>query len=477
MFNSKLLSILETFDKKDVKQCLALVSSPFFNKNKSLIQLYEYCIKSYPDFSGTRFKREIVYKKLYPQQKFDDGAMRYLMSDLTKLLEQFLIQQSLKQDEKTQIELLLEAKENRNLNKYFRNTFDKHQKKITKSKIRNLRYFQHQLNIQNKLASIEFSSENHSDIDLILKAEKYLDKFYVANKLRYACLVHNYRMILKAEYNPIFTQRILDYAENSELIQTNPLIHTYYLIYQMIVDEDGEEYYNILTKQMEDNVHIFEETEAKNIYSYLRNHCIGKINLREHKYYEKLLDLYKTLLENNLILSNKYLSQWDYLNICQLGIRVNQVEFSESFIKKYQSKLKSNERENAYTYASAFLQFNKNNYDKTLQLLNTVSFNNPYYHLFTKTLLIKTYYELEEIIPLQSTINAFSIWIKRNKQISKFQKTIYSNFISYIKKLMKLKLGSKIDLTSLIEKLKNEKHCADIIWVNKKMEDLKQRSR
>ena len=482
MFNSKLLSILETFEKKEVRQCHSLISSPFFNKNESLIKLYEYCVKSYPDFKGDRFEKEEVYKNLFPTQAFDDANMRYLMSDLTKLLEQFLIQQTLKESQMNQMELLLEAKLKRKLYSNFNTTFKKQQTKINKSSIRDANYFKHQFRVNQKLAAIEILTKGQNgDIEFLKKAENYLDIFYIATKLKYACLVQNFKLVGNTDYNPIFTEMVLDYVENDELIKSNPLVYNYYLAYMMRVSDDDVDgkYFSILTKQMDEKINIFQIDEAQNLYALLRNFCIRKRNQGQSEYNFKLLNIYKMQLEDeSLFFPNKYLSQWNYININRLGLFTDQIDFSEKFIKKYQSRLNPDpeEAKSIYAFACAELEFYKGNYDQAQLLLHEVNTGKPYDYFVAKTLLIKIYYERnkpKELEVMEYTINALHIFTTRkDKKIAKFHKTSFLRFAYYMKKLLKIKLGRKVDRQKLKEEFRNEKNCAEIPWLNKKINAL-----
>ena len=475
MFNSKLLSILETFEKKEVRQCHALISSPFFNKNESLIKLYEYCVQSYPDFESDRFEKETVYRNLFPDQPFDDANMRYLMSDLTKLLEQFLIQQTLKENQKNQMELLLEAKLKRKLYSHFKTTFKKQQTKINKSAIRDANYFKHQFKINEKLATIEtLAKEQNGDIESLKKAENYLDTFYIATKLKYACLVQNFRLVGTTDYDPIFTEMVLDYVENNESIKSNPLVYNYYLAYMMRVSDDDIDgkYFTLLTKQMEEKINIFKIDEAQNLYALLRNFCIRKRNQGQSEYNLKLLNIYKMQLEDeSLFFPNKYLSQWNYININRLSIFTDQFDFSEKFIKKYRSRLNPVEAESAYAFACAELEFYKGNYDQAQLYLHEVNTSKPYDYFVAKALLIKIYYErndAKELETMDHTIKALhNFTMRKDKKIAKFHKTSYLRFGHYMKKLLKIKLGRKVDKNKLKEEFKNEKNCAETTWLTK----------
>lgn len=93
------------------------------------------------------------------------------------------------------------------------------------------------------------------------------------------------------------------------------------------------------------------------------------------------------------------MSQWDYKNIVYLGLRLEEYSWVKNFIIKYNEELDPKTRKNAMSYNMAYYHFFLNNYDETLTLLRSVEFSDVYYHLDSKSLLMKTYYELEETEP------------------------------------------------------------------------------
>ncbi len=90
MHNSKLIEILRKFDKKEINGFYDYVCSPYFNKEKVIMNLTEHLKKSYPDFKEEFIQKEKVYKKLYPGKKYNDSVMRNVLSKTMRLAEDFL---------------------------------------------------------------------------------------------------------------------------------------------------------------------------------------------------------------------------------------------------------------------------------------------------------------------------------------------------------------------------------------------------
>ena len=86
-------------------------------------------------------------------------------------------------------------------------------------------------------------------------------------------------------------------------------------------------------------------------------------------------------------------------------------------------------------------------------------------------MLLKTYYELEEILAMDSLIDSFRIYLRRNKLISKEVKQRYLNVLRFVKKL-----SNTPNDVAAIEKVKKQIHdckaLADKNWILEKVEEL-----
>ncbi|MFK7934519.1 MAG: hypothetical protein AB8G22_13495, partial [Saprospiraceae bacterium] len=109
MNNSKLYSILEHFDKYEQNRCRKYIISPYFNKNQALIDLYDVLIKNINSAKPKELTREMVWGKIHQDKKFDDVRCRKYLSDLLKLIENFLSQQIFESEDLQQAAYLIKA--------------------------------------------------------------------------------------------------------------------------------------------------------------------------------------------------------------------------------------------------------------------------------------------------------------------------------------------------------------------------------
>ncbi|MCB0589081.1 MAG: hypothetical protein KDD06_27580, partial [Phaeodactylibacter sp.] len=79
-------------------------------------------------------------------------------------------------------------------------------------------------------------------------------------------------------------------------------------------------------------------------------------------------------------------------------------------------------------------------YHQALQSLQGVEFSDAFYHMAAKIIQLKSYYELEETEPFFSLLEASRKYIRRNRQLSDYQKQSNSGFLKIAGKLKNLRL-------------------------------------
>jgi len=92
MHNSICIKILKQFNEQDFKSFRRYVTKFLGNTKPKVKILLNELNKSYPDFEGKRLQRDILFAKVFPKAKmFEEKNLRHVMSDLKKLVEQFLL--------------------------------------------------------------------------------------------------------------------------------------------------------------------------------------------------------------------------------------------------------------------------------------------------------------------------------------------------------------------------------------------------
>lgn len=480
MYPSKLLKILATFTNREIKNCEIFLESPFFNKREDVVKLYRYITKYLPDCEHPKLETEQVFQYMYPKQKFNEPKLRHLMSGLTKLLEQFLIQLNLQGSELEQERKLLKAYEKRSLLKYFDNNLKKHLKYLETQPLRNIDYYRHQYLIKNQIAEVY-----NKDSKNIIQTAEDLDIFYMTYKLRTTCLLVNFQRVYKIEFEELFLMpEIFTHIETNPELQEIPSIFVYYLIYKMLSapDKDQDQYFEELLEQISSYKAQFTDIEIDSMYSYAHNHCIKRINQSKQNYRLKLFELYQIRLQNLLTIGQGNLPEWEYINIVRLCIDLKEIQFARKFIKNYENKIAQEHKNNAPNLAKAMYEFSQQNFEAAIPHLQKIKTNHSHYHLYTNTFMIKVYYELLVDAPLEATINAFLMYLSRSckPKLHTFTIKRYKRFARYTKKLNSIKIliakrekkKAELSLQKIIDDINVDKSVADIDWLQEKINTL-----
>lgn len=428
MEDSKLIELLKTFSAKELREFNEFVQSPFFNKNSELIRFYEHLRTLAPAFSSPKVTKEAVFKALYPKQKYDDKQLNYLNNFLLKLAEQYIAYSRFKGNELLERYQLLEAYNQRNLDKHYQFIYNQTNKLLDEWPNRNHEFYQ----LQYLLADISNRHFLKQQIrrydDRLQLAGDYLDQYYLASKLKYCCEMLDRKMSIAAEYEVRFANVISQLVENNPEMVTPP-IAIYHTLLNMLMDMGNADHFNKLVALTETHKAHFPMEELKDLYSYAINYCIRRVNQGAPEFLEELFKQYLKSLEAGTLMDGGFLSPWAYKNLIGVGLRLKKFEWTESFIKDYNEKLSPEFRANALHYNLAELHYYQKDYDKALQHLNQVEFSDIYYNLDTKKMMLKIYYELDEIDALLSLLASFKMFLRRTKLISATNKVAYLNFV------------------------------------------------
>ncbi|MCX6352184.1 MAG: hypothetical protein NTX03_10015, partial [Bacteroidetes bacterium] len=446
------------------------IYSPFFNENKNVLKLFEAIKKFHPEYKESQVVFEKIYAKVLTGTPTEQ-PLRYVMTDLSRLLEEYLIWAEMEKHELYKKHLLLNAYDKRKLDKYFHQTLDSALELQGKQPLRDGDYFFYRHLIEENAYLHTLSRDGRSLGTSLQQAMDNLDYYYLANKLKYSCVILSRQNILQGEYNNQLVDEILGFIRQNNF-DSIPAIAIYYQGVMTFKEPEDESHYQKLISLLEGDNAKFPVEEAKDMYTLALNYCIKKYNSGVLKFLEELLALYQTMIEKKIIFEEGELASSDYKNIVTLGLRSGKVAWVEEFIHTYKDYVPASIRDNTFNYNLAFLLYYKKEFGKALKLLQSTEFTDVYYLLDGKSLLLRTYYELNEDEPFYSLCDAFTNYLKRNKLISEYQRTVYLNFVKFAKKLMQLKQGGRGSIEELKSELETSKNVATLQWLKEKAGEL-----
>jgi len=454
MINSKLIKILKTLKPFEVPKLLEFIGSDYFNTKKPIKDLCNALCSIYPDYTSENVSKLSVHQAIYPDQAFDAKQIGYLQSDLTKLVLQFLTFESIKSQnqEIAKIRILGE----RNLHHLYKREVAAIEEKQGKTTSRGFDQYKFNFELHDLKDRYFIDTNTRRDDENAHLASKNLDLYYICRKLQYFVVLLNRKQTLGKEIDIPHLDFVLQHAKNNFL--GNPIVKAYYEVILMQTEEKSLPHFYNLKKTILENKPEFSKKEFAEIYEEAINYCIQRISYDQAFYIDEALKLYMDFLASGNMYQKGYLSHWKFKNIVKLGLLLDRFAFVEEFINNYIEKIEPKYKAKALNYNYAELCFAMQNFDKAQEYLIKVLLEDlelPY-NLGRRMMLIKIYYQNNEQDALLSQIAAFTIFLKRSKNISNTKKKIYLNFCDLLNKIMRqnpkhyLKIKEEIKSTKLI---------------------------
>lgn len=446
MQNSILIDLVENLTTKECRRFREFIHSPYHNKNEKLRKLGDLIFKYQPNFQDPELSKTRVYPQIFGHHSpYNELKINNLISDLLQLLYTFLAQEVYQQKELLQRKYLIGVLSKKDADRHIEKNLKKYQNKLEQQAHRSYDYFLEAYHYYEEENHQQLKRSMRSNEGHLQKQSDALDTFYHINKFRIACEMTSRNIVAQAGYQCHYIDDLLRWYETgqSNMVQ-HPALQLYYKVLQMLLHQEEEKWFEEVRIILKEQYQYIPREELWPIYSFALNFCIIKINSGQSTYYQETLQLYKELLDREIIFVNGYLTQWSFKNIITTGIRLQEFDWTDQFIQDYQNSLLPEEKENAIVYNLAALYQAKGDYTKALQLLHDVDFTDTSYHLGAKTIQLKSYYELNETEALLALIEAFRKYLMRNRQISTYRKNANNNMLKLLRKIYQLQLKKEV---------------------------------
>ncbi|MFK7809921.1 MAG: hypothetical protein AB8F74_19105 [Saprospiraceae bacterium] len=461
MLKSRLFELFDTFSKKEIRELKKFVASPFINQREHVLRLFQYLVKS-ADRKKKVPTAEDAFAYVYPNQIFDDHKLRLSMSLLHKAFDKYLVwQQISKTETDTQLKLTRAYRE-RNLSRHFLKSISDLKTAQSKETNINADFYQNQYELY--LEEYLFQSEQSRMNNLNLQAvQENLDKAYITSKLRQSCFSLSHQNIYNKEYDFGMLLQMLQYIEENQLLNI-PAISVYYYCYKILVDPDEHAHFEKFKVLIFEHQLHFPKGEIRDLFLLAANYCIRMMNQGKKQFAEDGLSIYKEGLRTELLLLNGILSHFTYRNIVAKAIVTKAYDWAEDFLHQYKSFLSEKYKESTFNFNTAWLAYERKDYDKALTHLNKSNFNDLLLNLSAKTIAMKIYFEIDAFDLLFAHLEAMKKFINR-KEIIAYHKRNYLNTIKFTKKMLDLPLADRAVRKKLREEIDATPEVAEKRWL------------
>lgn len=474
MEKSKLINIMSTLSDAEVKDLGKFLEGTSYRKTGSVFTLFKYLKKWHPEFPLKKIEKEYVQKSLFKNADNASKRMLDVMSQLSIVLEDFLVKKQLEKNDIDRDFLLLNELKDRKLDKLFFQKMAGMEKTWEQEDIPGTEQLYRQYKMNNMvLLHPSYSRLEETPLNPHVLTES-LDKFYFASKLYWTLCHHiTYNTMDSKSLNEEqkLIEEIIEHTQSPKF-QAIPQIQ---LFRKLAVDMFSNNFdnYSEIKNNFVENIALYNEAEKLDLFNFLMYYCI-EIHKRGHpNSTQYLFDINKFAVEHQMVIHNDYIYPETYINITNIGCAANELEWVENFVSEYKTHLTDEFRLDAVTLCEATVAMNKEEFGAAIQKIAQVKFQNAIYGVQARCVQLQCFYELEDYDELfTNSIKSFAMFLNRNQIVSTIFKDSIKNFLTYAKKLKKYKDSKKNVPEEIYQQITEHKNIAWKNWLEKKSKEL-----
>lgn len=457
-----LLRTLRHLPVKDLRAIRQWVRCSVFNKREDVVLLCDHLIENIGKTTDRNLTPEAMWQAACPDKPFDEKQLRHLTSFLLEEVRQYLAWEEWQNNSKAVQPMLLRALRRRRLDQLFEKAHETAIEQLEEQPIRDAQYH------YSKYLFLQEAVEQTSGADRSAKLNLQplpdeLTTFYLSEMLRHACLARVHQSIAGQDYKLELLEAILANAGRKVMLQI-PAIAVYYHAYRMLEAPAEDEALEQLKRALFEHERKFPPEEMRVLYLMAINGCIRRMNAGRKTYVREAFELYKVALDRNFLMENGRLSGFTYKNIVRVAAGVGDHEWAEDFLETHKNSLHPRERDNLYHYNLAYLRFRQQDYARAMPLLQQVDLDDVLNNLDARRMLLQTYFQLKEWDALESLLQSFGAYLRRQKNLG-YHRTTNENLLLFTKKLLEIDRRDKRAMQAFYDEVSARNDIAEKDWL------------
>ena len=472
----KLTELLLSFNQNELKRLGDFIRSPFYNKSRKLISLFDLFKKHTDNSSLLLLTKETVWENIMPGEKFSDVKLRSYLSEFKKLCERFII--TLEEEKNTvhqKNQLLLFLTE-RNSRKNIEAASSEIRNAFSSEFTKNFDHFHDKILFERTMILNEGRNVEKNLDENYYRLSDAIDHYFISSKLDLmnSFLSRKYHVLGSFNLKIDFSEEIIKYIEKKipAIRKNDPFIYCEYLIFKMMTAENNDGYYKDLHTFVLKNIQKYKHSELEQVYFPMINFGFNKVAMGDSEYLQKIFEIYRTFELRGFYTDMEIFQDIDLISIVIAGLRLNKIAWVENFTKKYSSKLINEFKSDTVSLVKALISFKKKEYNASIEYLSHVNYQNSYYYLKSKETLMQIYYEQKEYEAMQSLIDSTRHYLKRRRDVLSIHYDRYIMFLKFLGLLLKGKESDRSMRIVLKKELKKNNNVIAREWLVEKVNDL-----
>ena len=448
MQDSRLVKLLKILDQEELKRLLKFLKSPYYNANPRAVRLYEYLRKDHPAYTSRRLNRERVFARLFPGRAFDYSTLANLMSDLSRLVEEYLVVRAYEQEPYERQRMLTRAFEQRNAYGFFEKKTKELLSELAEQPYRDQNYHHRMMEtMQHYFFHPQTEKYKTGQADYPEQLMMLLDNYFMLGKLSLGLELRSREKALAKSYDIKWLEESVQAHENwtnSDRLQ----LFLYANLHRLFDGTDEGQFYRLKEKFLNHYTQI-PETDQVLIFQQLLNYSVRQIYGGNNRFRQELFNLYREGLKLGCVYYNDLMDEGTFGNIVSIAGALEEFEWAAKFIEDYHHLLDEGIRENVKTLCYAGLSFQQNDFSATISYLQDYDFTMALHQVRARSLMIRCSYEqfLEDENAyefLLAQLEAFEKFLRRNREVASDRRDGYLNFIKILRRLSDFKSRGRL---------------------------------
>lgn len=433
----KLAKLFASLTKEEIKHLRKAIDSPLFNTNPRVVKLFNVLRPSHPKLKNDSTTRKKIFKKVFPKTIFSDQKLRKLYSEFTKVIERFLIYQTVEKNDLERQKTLADIYQARGLNQLFNRTTNRLLQQLGTRNKKSAQLYGKQL----ELLSMKYYHPSHNkynlEDDTLTQTMGNLDNYFILSKLRLSIGLKSREQVLNEKHDIKLLDAILEIPEHT-FHEENPLILLYLQAYKLSF-KTSDVNFSTFEEQLFAQITNFEPADQQTLFFAGLNYTIRQSNKAPTKFAQKTFQWYQFGDQQSLLIAQNTIPESHFANAIIAGCKQGAYEWVDGFMARYLPHLNIANKEVEIDYYYGLVYFLKEEWDKAQDLLMQSVHKQLYPPrtrailcriLLVKYLLSSSYFEL-----LMAQLNAFEVYIRRDKYFSEGKLDAHLNFILLTRKL------------------------------------------
>lgn len=477
------IELLESFSKKELQKFNQFVNSPYFNTDIRLINLFNTLKKEVLHKPFTDEQHAKVYKKVFERKRIKElneiekKSLRTKLSKLNQLAQQFLVIESIRENQNSFNDHLLKCLlDKRNFNAF--NTLLKREKKRLAAKQRKeTDDFEHLYRVEVHYVEYLFLSgslykkSQYQFNDVIGK----LDIQYLIKKLSLFMAFFSNKLVKSNQSIDSTTLSVTNDLLKLPRYTIEPYLNILNATNNFLQEFSIKSYHNILflINKYGNSIPL---ADLKGIYIVILNYLYREIKKGNIDCEKDLVKLYISMDDRNLLLEENLMPVIKLKNITHGMCKNNYLDKAIYFIEKYTPFVRKEDRKSVNSFCLAIVYFYQKDYEKALDHCIQMTSVNQTLETNYRTLVMKIYYERDQSYSEKTErfYRSAEKFFNDNKSLSVLNKKSYKNFTQILINLYRFKhKEGRMTIEKLETKLEQQDYNIDKKWLLEKIQELK----